>query len=91
MAKVLHIQDCYFKLPEDFNGTCGNALMLLGLHRSRQEKEQSISNETNNDNRIQDFWASDKKCTMAYCIDDEEEFKNEKEDKQNDNNHNREG
>lgn len=77
MGKVLHIKDCYFKLLEDFNGTCGNALMLLGLHRSRQEKEQSISNET----RIQDFWASDKKCTMAYCIADEEEFKNTKENK----------
>lgn len=44
MGKVLHIQDCYFRLPENFNGTCGNALMLLGLYRLEQEKQQSITN-----------------------------------------------
>lgn len=75
MGKVLHIQDCYFKLPENFNGTCGNALMLLGLHRLEQEKQQSISNETNNENRIEDFWKSDNKCTMVYCIDTDEKIK----------------
>lgn len=75
MSKVLHIQDCYFKLPEDFNGTCGNALMLLGLYRIEQEEQQSISNETNNENRIEDFWNSDKRCTMAYFISTEEAFR----------------
>lgn len=72
MEKVLYIQDCYFRLPENFNGTCGNALMLLGLHRLEQEKQQSISNENNNLNRIEDFWNSDKRCTMVYCISTEE-------------------
>lgn len=79
MGKVLHIQDCYFKLPENFNGTCGNALMLLGLHRLEQEKQQSISNETNNENRIDDFWKSNNRCTMTYCIDTEEIIKNMEE------------
>ena len=79
MGKVLHIQDAYFKLPENFNGTCGNALMLLGLYRLEQEKQQSITNETNNENRIEDFWKSDDKCTMAYCIDTEEKIKNMEE------------
>ena len=79
MGKVLYIQDCYFRLPEDFNGTCGNALMLLGLRRLEQEKQQLISNETNNENRIEDFWKSDNKCTMAYCIDTEERIKNMEE------------
>ena len=76
MGKVLHIQDAYFKLPENFNGTCGNALMLLGLHRLEQEKQQLISNETNNENRIADFWESNNRCTMTYCIDTEERIKN---------------
>ena len=75
MGKVLHIQDAYFKLPENFNGTCGNALMLLGLYRLEQEKQQSISNETNNENRIADFWKSSDKCTMTYCIDTEEQIR----------------
>ena len=53
--------------------------MLLGLRRLEQEKQQSISNETNNENRIEDFWKSDNKCTMAYCIDTEERIKNMEE------------
>lgn len=74
MGKVLCVKDCYFKLPEDFNGTCGNALMLLALHRLEQEKQQSISDETNNENRVNDFWNSDKKAILAYCIADSEVF-----------------
>lgn len=42
MNKVLYIRDCYFKLPEDFNGTCGNALMLLALHRLEKEGQLAI-------------------------------------------------
>lgn len=38
MGKVLYVKDCYFRLPEDFNGTCGDALMLLALRRLEQEK-----------------------------------------------------
>lgn len=87
MGKVLYIKDCYFKLPEDFNGTCGNALMLLAIHRIEQEKQQTIANETNNENRVSDFWNSDKKCTMAYCISTEEVLKAiETEVKEHDNN-----
>lgn len=81
MGKVLHIQDCYFKLPENFNGTCGNALMLLGLHRLEQEKQQSVTNEKHNESRLNDFWGSSNKCTMTYCIDTEERIKNDMEGK----------
>ena len=79
MGKVLHIQDAYFKLPENFNGTCGNALMLLGLYRLEQEKQQSITNENQNENRLNDFWESSNRCTMIYCIDTEEKIKNMEE------------
>ena len=44
-----------------------------------EEKQQLISNETNNENRIADFWNSDKRCTMTYCIDTEERIKNMEE------------
>lgn len=81
MNKVLYIQDCYFKLPKDFNGTCGNALMLLALHRLEQEERQSILNEAKNENRVDDFWNSDRKCTMGYCISTEEAIRNMEENK----------
>ena len=75
----MYIENSYFKLPEDFEGTCGNALMLLALHRLEQEERQSISNETNNENRVTDFWNSDRKCTMAYRISTEDVFRNMEE------------
>lgn len=74
MNKVLYIRDCYFRLPENFDGTCGNALMLLALHRLEQEEQQAICKE--GENRLTDFWNSDRKCTMAYCISDEEKVRN---------------
>ena len=80
MGKVLHIQDAYFKLPENFNGTCGNALMLLGLYRLEQEKQQSITNENQNENRLNDFWESCNRCTMTYCIDTEEKIKTDRKE-----------
>ena len=75
MGKVLHIKDCYFKLPENFNGTCGNALMLLGLHILKQEKQQSGTNEIQKDSRLNDFWKSNNKCMIDYCIYTEEKIK----------------
>lgn len=75
MGKVLYIQDCYFRLPENFSGTCGDALMLLAKRRLEQEKEQAIFNENKNENRLKDFWKSNNKCTIAYCIDTEERIK----------------
>ena len=77
MGKVLHIKDCYFRLPEDFNGTCGNALMLLALRRLEQEKEQNVVNRTNSVYDLNDFWNSNEKCILTYCIDTEEQLKAE--------------
>lgn len=79
MNKVLYIQDCFFRLPENFDGTCGNALMLLAQRRLEQEKQQAIINENQNESRINDFWENDNKCTIAYCIDTEERIKNMEE------------
>ena len=73
--KVLNIQNCYFRLPQDFEGTCGDALMLLALQRLEREQQQTTTNETNNDNSIRDFWNSDRKCIMSYCISTEEVFR----------------
>lgn len=37
------IKECYFNLPDDFNGTCGNALMLLAMQRLEQEKSGTVN------------------------------------------------
>ena len=41
--KTLHIMECYFNLPDDFNGSLGDALMLMA-HRA---KEAELYNEIN--------------------------------------------
>lgn len=81
MGKVLYVKDCYFRLPEDFNGTCGDALMLLALRRLEQEKENKITNKTNDTNSLGDFWESNEKCIIQYCISTEEVLKAKKENK----------
>lgn len=76
MDKVLHIQDCYFRLPENFNGTCGNALMLLALQCLEREKQQAIIYDDGQDeNRLNDFLENNYKCVMTCCIDTEENIK----------------
>lgn len=37
--KLLHIEDGWFNLPDDFNGTIGEALMLLAEYKLEQEKK----------------------------------------------------
>lgn len=75
MNKVFYIENCYFRLPEDFNGTCGDALMLLALRRLEQEERRAILKDSDDESRIDNFWNSDKKCTIAYCICTEDSFR----------------
>ncbi len=79
MRKVLYIKDGYFKLPEDFNGTCGDALMLLALRRLEQEKKQNVINRTKSVYNLNDFWKSDEKCMLTYCIGTEEQLRKQSE------------
>lgn len=43
--KLLSIGECQFSLPDDFEGTLGDALLLLANHRLEAEKNKSISRE----------------------------------------------
>ena len=43
--KLLNIQECYFILPNDFEGTLGDALMLLAQKRLKAESQQTINCE----------------------------------------------
>lgn len=40
--KLFHIDECWFNLPDDFTGTCGDALMLLAKYRLEKEKGNQI-------------------------------------------------
>ena len=40
--KLFYIKECWFNLPDDFNGTCGEALMLLAKYRLEQENKNKI-------------------------------------------------
>lgn len=43
--KLFNIEECWFNLPDDFNGTCGEALMLLAKYRLEQERKNKIGSE----------------------------------------------
>ena len=43
--KLLSIQECHFNLPDDFNGTLGDALLLLAQHRLQSESDKKINYE----------------------------------------------
>jgi hypothetical protein len=71
-SKLLYIKDCNFALPDDFEGSLGDALSLLAEYRLKKEKENKITNRPfspslpttyedlqNNDNA---------KCSVHYAI-----------------------
>ena len=41
--RLLTIQECQFSLPNDFNGTLGDALMLLAKCRLKSEENNKIN------------------------------------------------
>ena len=41
-SKLLYIKDCNFALPDDFEGSLGDALSLLAEYRLKKEKENKI-------------------------------------------------
>ena len=44
--KLLSIKECYFNLPDNFNGTLGEALSLLAQYRLSQETNHQINQHT---------------------------------------------
>jgi hypothetical protein len=74
MNKMLHIEDCRFNLPDDFNGTLGDALLILANYRLTKEKEQSISRYKNAEEALSSFQNDEDNhnCVITYCIDTKE-------------------
>lgn len=74
--KLFCIKECWFNLPDDFNGTCGDALMLLAKYRLEQENKNKIGSENEllkKNDGSEDLYATlvsndDKKTTLSYAF-----------------------
>lgn len=71
-TKLLLIEQCYFNLPDEFEGTLGEALMLLAQYRLECEKNNKITDDTIADsttNCYQELMKkSDSNCSMTYNL-----------------------
>lgn len=67
--KLLSIQECYFTLPDDFEGTLGDALMLLAKRRLESESQNKVNRE---DNEADCYTTlankEDEKCFIKYAL-----------------------
>lgn len=74
--KMLYIEECWFNLPDDFNGTCGEALMLLAKYRLEQENKNKIGSESEllkKDDGSEDLYTTliskdNRKATLAHAF-----------------------
>lgn len=72
--KLFHIDECWFNLPDDFTGTCGDALMLLAKYRLEKEKGNQIGkNFAHDEDGSEDLYSTlmsnnTQKATLSYCI-----------------------
>lgn len=62
--KLFYIEECWFNLPDNFNGTCGDALMLLAKYRLEQESKNKIGSE----NELLKRMMVQKICILALFI-----------------------
>ena len=74
--KLFYIEECWFNLPDDFNGTCGEALMLLAKYRLEQERKNKIGSESEllkKDDGSEDLYTSlvssdNRKATLGHAF-----------------------
>lgn len=74
--KLFYIKESWFNLPDNFNGTCGEALMLLAKYRLEQENKNKIGAENEllkKDDGSEDLYTTliskdDKKATLAHAF-----------------------
>ena len=70
--KILHIKNCYFNLPDNFNGTLGEALMLMANRLIQAEAYREVRKSECCD-LYQHLMESDRsKCIMEYEVIDAE-------------------
>lgn len=67
--KLLNIYECKFALPDDFNGTLGEALMLLANHRLQAEKKSKIHKRNSKTEAYKELITNDNtRCYLKYGI-----------------------
>ncbi len=67
--KLLSIKECYFNLPDDFEGTLGDALMLLAKKRLESESKDKINKEDDSaDCYAKLITDEDIKCSIKYSL-----------------------
>ena len=67
--KLLSIQECQFSLPDDFDGTLGDALMLLAEYRLKCEASQKVNQEDPNITCYEALEKDDNiKCSIKYFL-----------------------
>lgn len=67
--KLFVIKDSYFNLPDDFHGTCGEALMLLAQYRLEQEEKNNINKENTVEDNYQYLLSNENiKCSIDYGL-----------------------
>lgn len=74
--KLFYIEEGWFNLPDDFNGTCGDALMLLATYRLEQENKNKIGSESEllkKDDGSEDLYTTlvssdNRKATLAHAF-----------------------
>jgi len=69
-SKLLHIIECDFALPDDFEGTLGEALMLLAQYRLEKEKTfADIDTKTIEKTTYEQLRDKpDIKCSITYSL-----------------------
>lgn len=67
--KLLYIQECQFSLPVDFEGTLGDALMLLAKHRLNSELNQKVNRKGNDIDGYEELKKdNDISCCIKYAL-----------------------
>lgn len=74
--KLFYIKECWFNLLDNFNGTCGEALMFLAKYRLEQENKNKIGAESEllkKDDRSEVLYTTlvskdDRKATLAHAF-----------------------
>lgn len=67
--KLLIIQECQFNLPDDFEGTLGDALMLLAKRRLEAESNNEVNREDNDSDCYETLVSNENiKCSIKYAL-----------------------
>ena len=67
--KLFVIKEGYFNLPDDFEGTCGEALVLMSKYRLEQEAKEKINRDDDVDDKYKYFISNENiKCSLSYGL-----------------------